>query len=79
MKHRPIHVFELAYKVFVRFRNPDYDPDRAQSYQFVHVPTSVDTQHFIQMQFYAALFRETLIYSCVLSLCMSYPYSSTIQ
>jgi len=30
----------------IRFRHPDYNPDRAQKLnQFVHVPTSVDTQH----------------------------------
>jgi len=33
----------------IRFRHPDYDPDRAQKYHFVHVPTSVHMQNFIQM------------------------------
>ena len=33
----------------IRFRHPDYDQDRVQKLsQFVHVPTSIDTQHFIE-------------------------------
>ena len=38
----------------IRFWHPDYNPDRGQKLisliQFVHVPTSVDMQHFIQIQ-----------------------------
>ena len=34
----------------MRFRHPDYDPDPAQKLiSFVRVPTSVDMQHFIQI------------------------------
>ena len=32
-----------------RRKQSDYDPDWAQKLKSVHVPTSVDTQHFIQI------------------------------
>ena len=35
----------------ILFRHPDYNPDRAQKLisSSIHVPTSVDTQHFIKI------------------------------